>query len=163
MCAEAASTRGLAVRVHPVWEDPPTQGDIGDADAVVYAGVGGSRIASFWETLHGLDPSLWLVGTDGIAVPHLAGELSPPAAQRMRLFVPQRAPFAFYGFEAMTLAHDSIAAGNGDRAEIFRAARATQDRKSLLGTYSLGDDGLTTTAAYGRLAIVSRQLVWDLD
>jgi branched-chain amino acid transport system substrate-binding protein len=163
MCAEAASARGLAVRADPVWDDPPTRGDIRDAEAVVYAGIAGPGIASFWEKLHALDPGLWLLGTDGIAVPRLARELSPPAARRTRLFVPQRAPLAFYGLEAMTLAQDSIAAGNGERAEVVRTARVTRDRQSLLGTYSLDDEGLTTTTAYGRLAIVSRQLVWDLD
>jgi branched-chain amino acid transport system substrate-binding protein len=61
------------------------------------------------------------------------------------------------------MAHDSIVAGDGDRAEVVRAARSTRERESLLGIYSLDEDGLTTTAAYGRLAIVSGQLVWDRD
>jgi branched-chain amino acid transport system substrate-binding protein len=162
MCADAAAARGLAVSREPVWDDPPERADLADAEAVVYAGVGGPSIASFWEALHRLDPTLWLVGTDGIAVPQLARELSRSAGERTRLFVANRAPFAFYGFEAMTLALDSIAEGDGDREAVARAARATRDRRSPLGTYSLDEDGLTTMAEYGRFAVIGRQLAWDL-
>ena len=116
-----------------------------------------------WETLHQLDPTLWLVGTDGIAVPQLARELSPAAAERTRLFVANRAPFAFYGFEAMALALDSIAEGDGDREAVTRAARATRDRRSPFGTYSLDENGLTTMAEYGRFAVIGHELAWDLS
>jgi branched-chain amino acid transport system substrate-binding protein len=162
MCAEAATAAGLSVRVRPVWDDRPVRAGLHGADAVVYAGVAGPGIASFWEGLHQLDPTLWLVGTDGIALPHLAEGVSPAAAERTRLFVANRAPFAFYGFEAMALALDSIAVGDGEREAVTRAARATRDRPSPLGTYSLDENGLTTSADYGRLAVIDRQLVWDL-
>jgi branched-chain amino acid transport system substrate-binding protein len=163
MCADAATSEGLTVRKRPVWDDAPTGDDLDGAQAVVYAGVGGPGIAAFWEALHALDPDLWLVGTDGIVVPQLALELSPEAAARLRLFVPQRAPFAFYGLEAMALALDSIRAGGAEREAVTAAARATRHRDSALGRYSLDEKGLTTTSAYGRMAIVSRQLVWDVE
>jgi ABC-type branched-subunit amino acid transport system substrate-binding protein len=162
MCAEAAAARRLAVRVQPVWDDPPERADLAGAEAVVYAGVGGPDIASSWAALHELDPTLWLIGTDGVAVPELARELSPAAAERTRLFVPNRAPLAFYGFEAMALALDAIAEGSGDRDAVARAGRATRVRESPFGNYSLDENGLTTTAEYGRLAVVGHQLVWDL-
>jgi methylmalonyl-CoA mutase N-terminal domain/subunit len=50
-------------------------------------------------------------------------------AARTRFFVAARAPLGFYGFEAMALVLDAIAAGAGDRAAIVRAARATRDRE----------------------------------
>ena len=163
MCVETAAARGLAVRSGPVWDDPPERADILEIEAVVYAGAGGASIAPLWETLHQLDPTLWLVGTDGIAVPQLVRELSPAAAERTRLFVANRAPFAFYGFEAMALALDSIAEGDGDREAVTRAARATRDRRSPLGTYSLDENGLTTMAEYGRLAVIGHELAWDVN
>ena len=46
-------------------------------------------------------------------------------------------------------------------AAIVRAARTTSDRDSILGRYSIDGDGNTTTTAYGRLAVVGGQLVWD--
>jgi branched-chain amino acid transport system substrate-binding protein len=61
----------------------------------------------------------------------------------------------------MSLALDSIAAGGADRAAVTRAARGTKDRDSVLGRYSIDEDGHTTTTAYGRLAVVDGSLVWD--
>jgi ABC-type branched-subunit amino acid transport system substrate-binding protein len=104
---------------------------------------------------------MWLLGTEGVAEPWLARELSPSAAARTRFFVAQRAPFAFYGFEAMTLILDAVGAAGADRAEIVKAARATRDRDSILGRYSIDEDGHTTSTAYGRLAVAGGELVWD--
>ena len=67
----------------------------------------------------------------------------------------------FYGFEAMALILDAVAEGGGDREATVRAARATHDRDSLLGRYSLDEHGHTTSTAYGRLAVVDGELVWD--
>ena len=83
------------------------------------------------------------------------------AAERTRFFVAQRAPFALYGYEAMALVLDAIAAEGGDRAAVTRAARGTKDRDSILGRYSIDAEGHTTTTAYGRLAVVDGALVWD--
>ena len=69
---------------------------------------------------------------------------------------------AFYGYEAMALVLDAIAAGAGDRAATVRAARATRDRDSVLGRYSVDAEGHTTSTAYGRLAVVDGALVWDV-
>jgi hypothetical protein len=61
----------------------------------------------------------------------------------------------------MRLVLDAADAGAGDRAAVARAARATRDRDSVLGRYSLDADG-HTTLAYGRPAVVDGGLVWDL-
>jgi hypothetical protein len=145
-----------------VWDhDEPPAPDVGAADAVLYVGVAGSGAVRLWHELHAIDPGLWLLGSDGVAVPWLARALSAPAAARTRFFVAQRAPFAFYGFEAMTLVLDAIAAGDGERESAVRAARSTHDRDSILGRYSVDEDGLTTATAYGRLAVAGGDLVWD--
>jgi branched-chain amino acid transport system substrate-binding protein len=162
MCADAARARGLNVRARPVWDwDEPWKEDLAGADALLYVGVAGSGAEGMWRDLHAHDPALWLLGSEGVAVPWLARSLSPSAAERTRFFVAQRAPFAFYGFEAMALILDAIGAGDGDRAATVRAARATRDRDSILGRYSIDDDGHTTCTAYGRLAVVDGALVWD--
>jgi hypothetical protein len=44
---------------------------------------------------------------------------------------------------------------------VTRTARGTKDRDSILGRYSIDDEGHTTTTAYGRLAVVDGVLVWD--
>ena len=162
MCAEAARDRGVAVRIRPVWDAGEREADdLGAADAVLYAGVAGSGAIGMWHALHEARPDAWLLGTDGVAADWLARALAPPVAARTRFFVAARAPLGFYGFEAMALVLDAIAAGAGDRAAIVRAARATRDRDAVIGRYSIDAEGHTTATAYGRLAVVDGALAWD--
>jgi branched-chain amino acid transport system substrate-binding protein len=162
MCVDAARDRGLVVRSRPVWNyDEPPADDIGDAQAVLYVGVAGSGAVGLWRELHAANPAMWLLGSEGVAESWLAGELDPSAAERTRFFVAQRASFGFYGYEAMGLILDAVARGGSDRSAIVRAGRTTRERDSILGRYSIDDQGHTTTTAYGRLAVVGGQLVWD--
>ena len=152
--------RGLAVRIRPVWDHDEDQvADLGEARAVLYVGVAGSGAVGLWDTLHAAKADLWLVVSDGVAQEWFAREMSPAAARRTRFFVAARVPMGFYGYEAMALALDAIAAGEGDRAATARAARATRDRGSVLGRYSVDAEGHTTSTAYGRLAVVDGALV----
>jgi branched-chain amino acid transport system substrate-binding protein len=163
MCAQAARERGLAVRIRRVWDhDEDPVADLGDARAVLYVGVAGSGAVGLWHTLYAANPDLWLLGSEGVAQAWFARDMSPAAARRMRLFVAHRAPMAFYGYEAMALVLDAIAGADGDRAAATRTARATRDRDSVLGRYSIDADGHTTSTAYGRLAVVDGALVWDV-
>jgi branched-chain amino acid transport system substrate-binding protein len=162
MCVEAARDRGLEVRVRPVWDHDETPADdIGAAQAVLYVGVAGSGAIGLWHDLHAANPELWLLGSEGVAAGWLASALEPSAAERTRFFVANRAPLGFYGHEAMALILDAVAAGGADRAAIVHAARSTRDRDSPLGRYSIDADGHTTSTAYGRLAVVAGELVWD--
>jgi branched-chain amino acid transport system substrate-binding protein len=165
MCVEAARARGLHTRSRPVWDAGETAaGDIeSDDDAIAYVGVAGSGAIQLWRDLHAAAPRAWLVGSEGVAANWLAEALDPAAAERTRFFVAPRAPFGFYGYEAMALILDAIAAAGPDRAGVVRAARATRDRDSVLGRYSLDADGHTTNPAYGRLAAVGGELVWDRE
>jgi branched-chain amino acid transport system substrate-binding protein len=162
MCVRAARERALAVRSRPVWNnDEVPAADLGDAQAVLYVGVAGSGAATLWHELHAAEPSLWLLGTEGVADRSLARALEPGAAERARFFLAQRAPFGFYGFEAMALILDAVAAGGADRAAVVRAARSTRERDSILGRYSIDEEGHTASTAYGRLAVAGGELVWD--
>jgi EmrB/QacA subfamily drug resistance transporter len=63
-------------------------------------------------------------------------------------------PYAIYGYEAMSLALDAIArAGSDDRADIVKALFDTKDRSSVIGRYSIDDNGDTTLTDYGVFAI----------
>lgn len=161
-CVRAARQLGLAVRSRPVWDwSQRPADDLHGAGAVLYVGVAGSGAANLWRDLHAADPRLWLLGTDGVASPRLAGEISAAAAERTRFFVGARAPFALYGVEAMELALDAVAAGGGDRAAVVAAARGARDRDSLLGRYSVDEDGAATGPPYGRLRVAGGELDWD--
>jgi branched-chain amino acid transport system substrate-binding protein len=161
MCEKAAQEHGVRVRRRPVWNwDEPPAYDLEGAQAVLYVGVAGSGAVDLWSSLHDADPSLWLLGSEGVAVPWLARELEPGPAERTRFFIAQRAAFSFYGYEAMSLIQDSLACAV-DRRGAVQAARATRDRQSVIGPYSVDGDGHTTSTAYGRLAVVGGELVWD--
>jgi branched-chain amino acid transport system substrate-binding protein len=164
MCVAAARERGVSVRSRPVWDhDERAADDLGDAGAVLYVGVAGSGAVGLWHELHAARSDLWLLGSEGVAAGWLARALDPAAAERTRFFVAKRTALAFYGYEAMALILDAVAAGGGDRAAIVAAARCTRDRDSILGRYSIDADGHTTSTAYGRLAVVDGALVWDTD
>jgi branched-chain amino acid transport system substrate-binding protein len=71
-------------------------------------------------------------------------------------------PYAIYGYEAMSLALDSIKrAGSADKADILKALFATKDRKSVLGTYSIDKNGDTTVTDYGVYKIKNGELTFD--
>jgi branched-chain amino acid transport system substrate-binding protein len=162
MCASAAQERGLEVRSRPIWDhDDAMEPDLEGVEAFLYVGVAGSGAVGLWHDLHVFDGGMWLLGSEGVAVDWLARELSGSQAQRTRFFVAQRASFGFYGYEAMALILDAIAAGDGDRAATARFARSVRDRDSVLGRYSIDADGHTTSTAYGRLTVQEGELVWD--
>ena len=161
MCEKAALERGVRARRRPAWNwDEPPAYDLEGAGAVLYVGIAGSGAVDMWSMLHEADPSLWLLGSEGVAVPWLARELDPGAARRTRFFVAQHAAFSFYGYEAMALIQEAIDHAI-DRAGVVDAARATRDRESVIGRYSVDEDGHTTSTEYGRLAVVDGELVWD--
>ena len=144
MCVDAMRDRGLRARSRPVWDhDESPADDLGDAEAVLYAGLAGSGAERLWHDLHGAKPDLWLLGTDGVAVGWLAEALSPAAAARTRFFVPQEEPLGFYGEAAMSLILDAVAEGGDDRQAIVDAALVRH----------------TPPTGYGCLAVVDGELV----
>jgi branched-chain amino acid transport system substrate-binding protein len=156
MCADAARAAGIETGARPIWDhDEPM--DLGAAQALLYAGVAGSGAVGLWNGLHERDPDLWLLGTDGVATNWLAAQMSPGAAGRTRFFGAQRAPWGFYGYEAMKLILDSL---GDDPAATLANARATTDRDSILGRYSIDAYGLTTTEEIGVQGVAQGQLIW---
>jgi hypothetical protein len=72
-CTEAAREVGIEVRSRPIWNhDEEWLPDVGHAGAVLYVGVAGSGAIGLWEDLHGARPDMWLLGTEGMAVPRAA-------------------------------------------------------------------------------------------
>jgi branched-chain amino acid transport system substrate-binding protein len=71
-------------------------------------------------------------------------------------------PYAIYGYEAMKLGLDAIARSKtGDKADVIKALFATKDRQSVLGTYSIDENGDTTLTDYGVYGIKDGQLTFD--
>jgi len=71
-------------------------------------------------------------------------------------------PYAIYGYEAMRLALDAIdRSKTGEKADIIKALFATKDRASVLGTYSIDENGDTTLTDYGIYSVKDGELVFD--
>jgi len=70
-------------------------------------------------------------------------------------------PYAIYGYEAMSLVLDAIerAGARGDEcAAVLEQLMRTQDRSSVLGTYSIDERGDTTLTDYGVYRVTGGQL-----
>jgi len=68
-------------------------------------------------------------------------------------------PWTLYGYEAMELGIDTIASLGRDgarRSSVRQALFATTARSSVLGTYSITDEGDTTLTAYGLYKATAR-------
>jgi branched-chain amino acid transport system substrate-binding protein len=90
-----------------------------------------------------------------VTSPYLDPSLLPPAGKRFarryrQRFGHQPNPAAAYGYEAMALLLDAIrrAGDDGDeRGAVADALLSTQNRRSVLGTYSIDGNGDTTLEA----------------
>ena len=71
-------------------------------------------------------------------------------------------PYAIYGYEAMSLVLDAIErAGSTDKADVLTALFDTKDRQSVLGQYSIDENGDTTLTDYGVYTIEGGELTFD--
>jgi branched-chain amino acid transport system substrate-binding protein len=78
---------------------------------------------------------------------------------------PHPDPYAIYGYESMSLMLDSIAkaasAGSLTRQAVTDAVFSTKDRDSVLGKYSIDQNGDTTLTDYGLYKIEGKNLAFD--
>ncbi len=72
-------------------------------------------------------------------------------------------PYAIYGYEAMMLALDAIKRAGADptKETVLQQIFATKDRPSVLGTYSIDENGDTTLSDYGVYSIEGGELQFD--
>jgi len=71
-------------------------------------------------------------------------------------------PYAIYGYEAMSLALDAIERSQtGEKADVKKALFETKDRPSVLGTYSIDENGDTTLTDYGAYGVKNGERVFD--
>ena len=176
--SRARNARGIARAIHR-----------SQADAMFFGGIAENGAARLWRAVHRRNPRLALFGPEALAEPAFARRLSRGAARRTLLTVPvldpaayppaaqafyaafrarfgkAAGPYALQGYEAMRVALDAIrAAGSrgNDRASVIDAFRATRDRDSVLGRYSIDANGDTTLSTYGVLRIGrGGRLVYD--
>lgn len=146
------------------------------ADAMIFGGITANGAPRLFDAVHRRNRRIALLGSDGVAEAGFTREISrstrrrtrvavatlppaqlPPSAQAVRSALRAQGggepdPYAYYGYEAMSLALDAIAragARGGEKAAVVEQLFATRDRESVLGRYSIDANGDTTLSTYG--------------
>jgi branched-chain amino acid transport system substrate-binding protein len=161
------------------------------ADCFVFAGITANNAVQLYKDFAAALPDAKLYGPDGVAeagfVDPDEGGIPPDVAAKVTLTVatlspdqypesgkaffdafrqkydePNPNPYAIYGYEAMRLALDAIErSGTGERADVLAALFEAKDRESVLGTYSIDENGDTTLTDYGVYGVEDGELVFD--
>jgi branched-chain amino acid transport system substrate-binding protein len=162
-----------------------------NADCFVYSGITANNAVQLYKDFAAALPEAKLYGPDGVAESGFAdpkeGGIPANVASRVKVTVatlspdeyppegqefftqfeekygePNPDPYAIYGYEAMRLGLDAIErSGTGEKADIIKALFETSDRQSVLGTYSIDENGDTTLTDYGVYSINGGELEFD--
>ncbi|MGK2937470.1 MAG: branched-chain amino acid ABC transporter substrate-binding protein [Solirubrobacteraceae bacterium] len=158
------------------------------ADCFVYAGITANNAVQLYKDFGAAIDGLKMYGGDGVAesgfVDPKEGGIPTSVANNVKVTVatlspddypPQGQeffgdfeetynesnpdPYAIYGYEAMNLALDAIArSGDGSKEKVLEALFDTKDRESVLGTYSIDENGDTTLTDYGLYSVEGGEL-----
>lgn len=149
------------------------------ADCFVFAGITSNNGVQIYKDFSAAIPTAKLYGPDGVAEAGFfdtkEGGIPASVAKKVKLTVATLSPdsygdvgkkffadyeaeygeknpnpYSIYGYEAMSLALDAIARSKtGKKDDVIKALFATKDRDSVLGTYSIDENGDTTLTDYG--------------
>jgi branched-chain amino acid transport system substrate-binding protein len=163
----------------------------GNADCFVFSGITANGAVQIFKDFAAALPDAKLYGPDGVAesgfsdpeeggipssvqrrvkvsVATLNPESYPPEGQEFFTQFEQEYgdktpdPYAIYGYEAMRLVLDAIErAGSTSKEDVLKALFDTKDRQSVLGTYSIDENGDTTLTDYGIYTIEGGELTFD--
>jgi branched-chain amino acid transport system substrate-binding protein len=161
------------------------------ADCFIYSGITANNAVQLYKDFAAALPDAKLYGPDGVAesgfsdpkeggipgdvasrvkvtVATLSPDEYPPEGQQFFDQFKQKYgeanpdPYAIYGYEAARLALDAIErSGTGEKADVIKALFDTKDRQSVLGTYSIDENGDTTLTDYGVYSIKGGELTFD--
>jgi branched-chain amino acid transport system substrate-binding protein len=157
----------------------------------VYSGITANNAVQLYKDFAAALPDAKLYGPDGVAETGFTdpkeGGIPANVAARVKLSVatlspdeyppdgqefftqfeqkygePNPNPYSIYGYEAMRLALDAIdRSGTGEKADIVKALFETRDRQSVLGAYSIDENGDTTLTDYGIYRVRDGELEFD--
>jgi branched-chain amino acid transport system substrate-binding protein len=161
------------------------------ADCFVFSGITANGAVQIYKDFAAALPDAKLYGPDGVAESGFAdpeeGGIPTSVGQRVKVSVatlnPESYPpegqeffeqfeqeygetnpdpYAIYGYEAMRLTLDAIErAGSTEKQDVLKAFFDTKDRQSVLGTYSIDENGDTTLTDYGIYTIEDGELTFD--
>jgi branched-chain amino acid transport system substrate-binding protein len=174
---KAANFRSLATKIKSA-----------GADCMFFGGITQNKGVQVFTDVHAANPNMKLFGPDGVAEtpftsklssavqkvtyvtnPTLDPKLYPASAQKFfdtfkSKYGKDPEPYAIYGYEAMKVALLAIQnAGDkgNDRQAVIDAFYKIKDRDSVLGKYSIDENGDTTLSDYGADVVKSGKLVFD--
>jgi branched-chain amino acid transport system substrate-binding protein len=174
---KAANFRSLATKIKS-----------SGADCMFFGGITQNKGVQVFKDVNAANPTMKLFGPDGVAEsafatklgssvekqtyitnPTLDPKLYPPAAQDFfakfkEKFGNDPQPYAIYGYEAMKVALLAIQnAGDkgNDKQAVIDAFFKIKDRDSVLGKYSIDENGDTTLSDYGADRVEGGKLVFD--
>jgi branched-chain amino acid transport system substrate-binding protein len=156
------------------------------ADCMFFGGITQNKGVQVWKDVSAANPGIKKFGPDGVAEspfttklgsaqkdtfitnPTLDPKLYPPAAQDFfntykQKYGKEPEPYAIYGYEAMKVALLAIQnAGDkgNDRQAVIDAFFKIKDRDSVLGKYSIDQNGDTTLSDYGGDTVENGKLVF---
>jgi branched-chain amino acid transport system substrate-binding protein len=160
------------------------------ADCFIYSGITANNAVQLYKDFSAALPDAKLYGPDGVceagfadpaeggipadvaskfkcSVATLSVDEYPPEGQEFFTQFSEKYgennpdPYAIYGYEAMRLALDAIErSGTGNKEDIVTALFETTDRESVLGTYSIDENGDTTLTDYGIYTIDGGELTF---
>lgn len=147
-------------------------------DCFVYGGITASNAVQLYKDVAAAIPNVKLYGPDGVADTDFSEGLPAKVAAVTKVTVPTLSedeygpeganfykqyeakygpaePFAIYGYEAGKLILDVIARAEDptDRQSVIESMFDTADRDSILGKYSIDENGDTTLTDYGVFTI----------
>ena len=161
------------------------------ADCFIYSGITANNAVQLYKDFAAALPDAKLYGPDGVAESGFAdpkeGGIPADVASRVKVTVATLSPdeyppegqeffkqfadkygeknpdpYSIYGYEAARLALDAIErSGTGSKEDIVKALFETKDRSSVLGTYSIDENGDTTLTDYGVYTIEGGELTFD--
>jgi len=161
------------------------------ADCFVFSGITANGAVQIFKDFEAALPDAKLYGPDGVAESGFAdpakGGIPNKVAEKVKVTVatldpasypPEGKefftqfeaeygetnpdPYAIYGYEAMRLALDAIErSGTGAKEDVLAALFDTKDRSSVLGTYSIDENGDTSLTDYGIYSIEDGELTFD--
>jgi branched-chain amino acid transport system substrate-binding protein len=161
------------------------------ADCMVYSGITANNAVQIYKDFAAALPDAKLYGPDGVAESGFAdpkeGGIPESVAKRVKVTVATLAPdkyppegqqffkdyaakygdktpdpYSIYGYEAMRLGLDAIERSKtGSKEDVLKAIFDTKDRQSVLGTYSIDENGDTTLTDYGVYSIDGGDLKFD--
>jgi len=160
------------------------------ADCMVFSGIVANNAVQVYKDFSAAIPNAKLYGPDGVAqsdfadpkqglpasvaaktkvtIATLSPDEYPPEGQKFfddfkaKYNVKNPDPYAIYGYEAMRLALDAIQRSKtGSKEDVLKALFDTKNRQSVLGTYSIDENGDTSLTDYGVYSIKNGVLTFD--